>query len=119
MDHTSTRDLEDALKRLDEQDTLTDDNKHFLLPEVRFSDLRKMSDASLAGRLAYYERDYTFELNTRKREEFYREVIRTKIELRRRALEKRTEAVAAALPTNLPGDIVAANDGGSEYRAAA
>lgn len=99
--------LEDLLKKLDEQDTLTENN-HFLLNEVRFSNLRRMNDANLAGRLAYYERDYTFELNKRKRAEFYREVLRTKIELRRRVFERRKAAIEAALPENIPGDIQAA-----------
>lgn len=119
MEHTSTRDLEDILKRLDELAAYADDTKNFLTSDVRFSDLRKMNDANLAGRLAYYERDYTFELNKKKREEFYREVVRTRIEIRRRVLEQRHAALAAALPANIPGDIIAANDTSNTWRAAA
>jgi hypothetical protein len=115
MDHITidVPELEDLLKKLDEQDSLSED-RHFLTADVRFSDLRKMNDANLAGRLAYYEREYTFETNKRRREEFYREVVRTRIELRRRVLEKRRAAVAEALvPT------AAANDGGTTFQAAA
>jgi hypothetical protein len=102
--YDTTPELEDLLKKLDEQDSIHNQT-HFLVDEVRFSDLRKMNDANLAGRLAYYEREYTFELNKKKRAEFYREVIRTKIELRRRVLVKREEAIKAALPENVPGDV--------------
>jgi hypothetical protein len=110
MDSTkiATTDLEDYLKKLDEADSLTTlgGTDCFWLPdEVRFSDLRKMNDANLAGRLAYYERDYTFEMNPRKRREFHREVVRSKIEMRRRVLERRDAAVTQALPATLPGDI--------------
>lgn len=100
--------LEELLKKLDEASTLENAfglDKQFLLDEVRFSNLRKMNDANLAGRLAYYEREYTFELNPKKRREFHREVVRTKIETRRRTLERREAALAQSLPENLPGDV--------------
>jgi hypothetical protein len=106
--HTHTikvPELEDLLKKLDEQDSFTSEDKHFLTRDVRFSDLRKMNDANLAGRHAYYEREYTFELNASKRTEFYREVIRTRIEIRRRVFERREAAVTEALPAALPGTI--------------
>lgn len=103
----TTSELEDLLKKLDQQDRLTED-AHFLLNEVRFSNLRNMNDANLAGRLAYYEKEYTFEFNKAKRAEFYREMVRTKIEVRRRVFERREEAMKAALPAALPGDIEAA-----------
>lgn len=98
MDHAydTIPELEDLLKKLDDQDSISNET-HFLVDEVRFSNLRKMNDANLAGRLDYYEREYTFELNKRKREEFYREVVRTKIELRRRVLDKRTHTIAQVL----------------------
>jgi hypothetical protein len=109
MDSThSTEELETYLKKLDEAATieaLGGTDCFFLLDEVRFSDLRKMNDANLAGRLAYYERDYTFELNPRKRREFHREVVRTQIEIRRRVLERRADALKRALPATIPGDI--------------
>lgn len=109
MDSTpdSIPELETLLKKLDEADTLDKAfglDKQFLLDEVRFSNLRRMNDANLAGRLAYYEREYTFELNKRKRAEFYREVIRTKIESRRRVLERRQKAIDEALKPE-PGTI--------------
>jgi predicted nucleic-acid-binding protein len=105
MQHTydTIPELEDLLKKLDDQDSISNET-HFLVDEVRFSNLRRMNDANLAGRLAYYEREYTFELNKRKRSEFYREVIRTKIETRRRVLERRDAAIAAALKPE-PGTI--------------
>jgi hypothetical protein len=98
--HETIPELEDLLKKLDDADTLDKAlglDQQFLLDEVRFSNLRKMNDANLAGRLAYYERDYTFEMNPRKRREFHREVVRTKIEIRRRVLEKRAHTIAQAL----------------------
>src|ERR1700761_3695749 len=111
----SIPELEDLLKKLDEADTLENTfglDKHFLLDEVRFSDLRKMNDANLSGRLAYYEREYTFERNGRKRREFGREVIRTKIETRRRVLEKRAKTIASVLEAEnmpRPAELKAAN----------
>lgn len=98
MDHPSaysTPELEDLLKKLDEQDATGTDNHFHLLDDVRFSDLRKMNDANLAGRLVYYEREFTFEMNPRNRREYHREVVRTKVEQRRRVLEKRRDAIAA------------------------
>src|SRR4051812_43846017 len=109
MDSThSTAELEDYLKKLDDADSLDalgGKDTFFLLDEVRFSDLRKMNDANLAGRFAHYLRDYTFELNPRKRREFHREVVRTQIETRRRVLERREAAVTQALPSALPGTV--------------
>lgn len=105
MDHAydTIPELEDLLKKLDDQDSISNET-HFLVDEVRFSNLRRMNDANLAGRLAFYEREYTFELNKRKRAEFYREVIRTKIESRRRVLERRQKAIDEALKPE-PGTI--------------
>jgi hypothetical protein len=99
MDHPaySILELEVILKHLDEEDALGATDKFHLLDEVRFSDLRKMNDANLQGRLDYYLREYTFEMNPRHRREFHREVVRTKIELRRRVLEKRHMATEVAL----------------------
>lgn len=97
--HTPTvtvPELEDILMKMDEQDTLSEDS-HFLLNEVRFSDLRRMNDANLQGRLDYYLKEYIFELNPRKRTEFYREVIRTRIEIRRRVVEARAHTIAKVL----------------------
>jgi hypothetical protein len=101
----STIELENYLDTLNGKDQSLFDDGHFLLPEVRFSDLRKMSDANLEGRLAYYTRDYTFELNPHKRNEFYREMLRTKVEIAMRKRERVREAINAALPSHLPGDI--------------
>lgn len=96
MQNLEAPELQDILAKLDENDSLSQD-RHFLTNEVRFSDLRKMTDANLEGRYESYFRDYTFELHKQKREEFYREVVRTKLELMRRAHERRQAAVEEAL----------------------
>lgn len=118
MDHNTldVPELQDLLNKIDAKDT---SDRHFLPDEVRFANLRVLNDANLEGRYAYYLRDYTFEMNPSKRAEFYREVLRTKFELKRRIAEKRAAVIAEALPAALPGDIVAANDAGTTFRAAA
>lgn len=108
MDSTPTKsieDLEDYLKKLDDAADGTD--KFFLLDSVRFSDLRAMNDANLQGRLDYYLRDYTFEMNPRKRREYHREVVRTRIELRRRVLEGRRAATEAGLQGIISDSVLA------------
>lgn len=94
--YQSIEELEDLLGKLDEAATADGTDRFFLLDEVRFSDLRKMNDANLQGRLDHYFRDFTFELNPKKRREFHREVVRTKVEMRRRVLEKRRAAIEGA-----------------------
>lgn len=64
----------------------------FLTTDVTQSDLTKMNDANLAGRLAYYERSYTFERNGRIQAEYRNEVERTRIEINRRKMYATAEA---------------------------
>jgi hypothetical protein len=90
----STPELEAFLAKLDDSDH---SDRHFLPEEVRYAKLDRISDAQLEGRYAYYLRDYTFERNSSKRHEFQREVIRTRLEILRRAAKRREEAVKEAL----------------------
>ena len=64
----------------------------YLLDEVKTADLTKYTDANLAGRLADYERKYTFETNQSIRAEFKIERDRTRTEINRRKMYQTREA---------------------------
>lgn len=64
----------------------------YLTNDVTQADLSKYPDHQLAGRLAYYERQYTFENSKKLRFQFRCEVERTRIEIKKRAMYARKEA---------------------------
>lgn len=115
MDHNEFAAVPELEKLLSELDQNESNDRHFLPDEVRFSELGKLSDKQLEGRLAYYERDYTFELNKEKRAEFYREVLRTKIELANRAHGRRIAARIALMPAPSPAQAEARVDADAEW----
>lgn len=63
-----------------------------LPPEVTQANLYLYSDASLAGRLTHYTREWTFERNLSLRSQFKVELERTRIEINRRKMYERAEA---------------------------
>jgi hypothetical protein len=64
----------------------------YLTSDVTQADLSKYPIEQLQARLAYYERQYTFEQGKKARREFKIEMTRTEIELARRRMYTRKEA---------------------------
>jgi len=64
----------------------------FLTEDVTQADLSKYPIEQLQARLAYYDRQYTFEQSSRARKQFKDEMARTEIELSRRRMYARKEA---------------------------
>lgn len=60
--------------------------------DVTQNDLTKMALPQLEGRLAYYDREATFERNPHARIRFKAEAQRTRIEINRRKMYQRAEA---------------------------
>lgn len=67
-------------------------DRNTLSDEVRTSHLAKYSQKALEGRLAHYERLYTFEWNGRFAAEYRNEVARTRTEINLRKMYARKEA---------------------------
>lgn len=64
----------------------------FHTKDITESNLSKLAQPQLEGRLNYYEREYLFERNPQIRTECKREIERTRTEIRRRKFVARTEA---------------------------
>lgn len=65
----------------------------FLPSEVRTAQLEKYPQHQLESRLTYYEREYTFERSPKIRLENKRELLRTRLELKRRQFLAQQQAI--------------------------